>query len=100
VSGGTAGEPAGVVVHLSYERPADAVAWLCRVFGLQETVRPETWGLRGDPLPMGRALREHLSGTEIPVSAGEAVSLLHAAFDELAGLDLVSDTASSVHQAQ
>ena len=44
MSGGTAGEPAGVVVHLSYERPADAVAWLCRVFGLQETVRMD----RGD----------------------------------------------------
>ena len=44
MSGGTAGEPAGVVVHLSYERPADAVEWLCRVFGPQETVRMD----RGD----------------------------------------------------
>ena len=39
MSGGTAGEPAGVVVHLGYERPADAVERLCRVFGLQETDR-------------------------------------------------------------
>ena len=30
----------------------------------------------------------------------EAVSLLHAAFGELASLDLVSDTASSVYRAQ
>jgi uncharacterized glyoxalase superfamily protein PhnB len=28
---------AGISVHLTYERPADAVEWLCRVFGLRET---------------------------------------------------------------
>jgi hypothetical protein len=60
---------------------------------------PETWGLRGDPY-LWRALREHLSGTDIPASADEAVSLLHAAFGELAGLDLVSGTASPVYRAQ
>ena len=60
---------------------------------------PETWGLRGDPY-LWRALREHLSETDIPASADGAVSLLHAAFGELAGLDLVSDTASSVYRTQ
>ncbi len=57
---------------------------------------PETWGLRGDPY-VWRALREHLSATDIPASAGEAASLLHAAFRELVGHDLVSDTMSSVY---
>jgi uncharacterized glyoxalase superfamily protein PhnB len=28
-----------VYVHLSYERPADAVEWLSQVFGLQEMIR-------------------------------------------------------------
>jgi len=60
---------------------------------------PETRGLRGDPY-LWRALREHLSETGIPASADGVVSLLHAAFGELAGLDLVSDTASSVYRAQ
>lgn len=56
---------------------------------------PHTWGLRGDPY-LWRALREHLSGTGIPASADEVVDLLHAAFGELVGLDLVSDPAPSV----
>jgi len=60
---------------------------------------PETWGLRGDPY-LWRALREHLSGTDIPASADKVVSLLHAAFAELTDLDLTSDTASSAYQAQ
>jgi len=60
---------------------------------------PETWGLRGDPY-LWRALREHLSETGIPASADGVVSLLHAAFGELAGLDLVSGTVSSVYRAQ
>jgi hypothetical protein len=60
---------------------------------------PETWGLRGDPY-LWRALRERLSGTDIPPSADAVVGLLHAAFGELAGLDLVCDTASSVYRAQ
>ena len=47
---------------------------------------PETWGLRGDPY-LWRALREHLSGTDMPASTRAAVSVLYAAFSELAGLD-------------
>ena|SRR6266566_5448774 len=57
---------------------------------------PRTWGLRGDPY-LWQALREHLSGTDIPASVGEAVALLHAAFGELVGLDLVGDPAPSVY---
>lgn len=34
---------------------------------------PETWGLRGDPY-LWRALREHLSGMDIPAPAEEVVS--------------------------
>lgn len=60
---------------------------------------PETWGLRGDPY-LWRALREHLSETGIPASADGVVRLLHAALGELAGLDLVGGTASSVYRAQ
>jgi hypothetical protein len=36
----------------------------------------------------------------IPASAAEVVSLLHAAFGELVGLDLASEPASSVHREQ
>ena len=57
---------------------------------------PRTWGLRGDPY-LWQALREHLSGTDIPASVGEAVALLHAAFGELVGLDLVGDPVPSVY---
>ena len=60
---------------------------------------PGTWGLRGDPY-LWRALREHLSEIRIPASADEAVGLLHAAFGELTGLDLVSGTAPAVYRAQ
>ena len=60
---------------------------------------PETWGLRGDPY-LWRALRDHLAQTDIPASADKVVGLLHAAFGELAGLDLVSGTASSAYRAQ
>ena len=60
---------------------------------------PATWGLRGDPY-LWRALRDHLSETDMPASAEAVVSLLHAALGEVAGLDLVSDTTSSVYRAQ
>src|SRR5262249_59346705 len=55
---------------------------------------PRTWGLRGDPY-LWRALREHLSGADVPGSAGDVVARLHAAFSELVGVDLASDPASS-----
>lgn len=55
---------------------------------------PGTWGLRGDPY-LWRALRDHLSEVDIPESAEGVVRLLSAAFAELAGLDLVSGTASA-----
>ncbi|MGH3149203.1 MAG: hypothetical protein ACRDOB_00525 [Streptosporangiaceae bacterium] len=55
---------------------------------------PGTWGLRGDPY-LWRALREHLSGTDIPASAGDVTSLLEAAFQELTGVDLASGTSAS-----
>jgi hypothetical protein len=58
---------------------------------------PETWGLRGDP-HLWRALRERLSVEDIPPSTGEVITLLHAAFRELAGADLASDPASAVYR--
>ena len=60
---------------------------------------PETWGLRGDP-HLWRALRAHLAGQDLPASADELASLLHAAFRELTGSDLTSDPASSVYREQ
>ena len=60
---------------------------------------PQTWGLRGDPY-LWRALRAHLSGQDIPASADELADLLHQAFRELAGTDLASDPATSVHREQ
>jgi hypothetical protein len=60
---------------------------------------PGTWGLRGDPW-LWRDLRAHLGDRAIPPSASELISLLHTAFRELTGIDLTSDTNSSVYQAQ
>ncbi len=60
---------------------------------------PGTWGLRGDP-HLWRALREHLSGIDIPASAAGVTSLLHVAFRELTGLDLASGTETSAYRAQ
>ena len=71
----------------------DAAATMASLFDPE----PATWGLRGDP-HLWRALREHLSGTDIPASADEVASLLHEAFRELTGLDLASETASSAYR--
>jgi hypothetical protein len=57
---------------------------------------PRSWGLRGDPY-VWQALREHLSGTDMPASADEVVSLLHEAFSELVGIDLAADPSPSVY---
>ncbi|MFD3943748.1 hypothetical protein [Streptomyces sp. NPDC058579] len=58
---------------------------------------PERWGLRGDP-HVWRALRDELSGTDVPASLGEAVELLRVTFSELVGVDLAGDPASSVYR--
>jgi hypothetical protein len=58
---------------------------------------PERWGLRGDP-HVWRALRDRLSGTEVPETLGETVALLRETFGELVGVDLVGDPASSVYR--
>jgi hypothetical protein len=60
---------------------------------------PQTWGLRGDPY-LWRALRARLDGQAVPASAEELAGLLHAAFRELAGTDLASDSANSVYREQ
>jgi hypothetical protein len=60
---------------------------------------PASWGLRGDP-HLWRALREHLSGEDMPASVGEAIGLLHQAFGELVGVDLASNHANSVYREQ
>lgn len=60
---------------------------------------PETWGLRGDP-HLWRALRARLAGQDVPASADELASLLHAAFRELVDADLTSGSASSAYREQ
>ena len=60
---------------------------------------PVTWGLRGDP-HLWRALRAHLADRDVPATADELASLLHAAFRELTGTDLTSDPASPVYREQ
>jgi hypothetical protein len=52
--------------------------------------RPHLW----------RALRARLAGQDVPASADELASLLHAAFRELTGTDLISDPASSMYREQ
>jgi hypothetical protein len=60
---------------------------------------PRTWGLRGDP-HLWRALRARLADQDAPTSADELASLLHAAFRELTGTDLVGDPATSAYLEQ
>jgi hypothetical protein len=60
---------------------------------------PPTWGFRGDPY-LWRALREHLAEVDMPSTSSELISVLHAAFRELAGVDLASDPASWVTREQ
>jgi hypothetical protein len=60
---------------------------------------PATWGLRGDP-HVWRALRQHLSGRNLPTSTQQLVDLLNAAFEELVGVDVRSDAAPSVYREQ
>jgi hypothetical protein len=60
---------------------------------------PEMWGMRGDP-HLWRALSAHLADHEVPASAEELASVLHAAFRELADTDLAKDPASSVYREQ
>jgi uncharacterized protein YycO len=60
---------------------------------------PRQWGLRGDPY-LWRAMRDHLSGTDIPSSAAGTAAVLHAAFADLTGIDLDSHQAASVYQEQ
>ncbi|MEU7601841.1 hypothetical protein [Streptomyces sp. NPDC041003] len=73
----------------------DAVAKMADLFDPE----PKTWGLRGDP-HVWRALRDHLSGTDVPESVDEVVRLLRAAFSKLVGIDLVGDLASSAYREQ
>ena len=76
-------------------RDDSAIAMVADLFDPE----PSTWGLRGDPY-VWRALRELLSGTAMPPSVGELMSLLHAAFHQVVNVNLVADPASSVRREQ
>jgi hypothetical protein len=45
-------------------------------------------------------MSEHLADTDLPDGPEEAGRLLHAAFTELAGVDLAADPAPSVYREQ
>ncbi|MFF8647322.1 hypothetical protein ACF06D_03585 [Streptomyces griseoluteus] len=60
---------------------------------------PEQWGLRGDPY-LWQALRDHLAATDVPKSSDAVVTLLHRAFNELAGVDLASASDESIYLEQ
>lgn len=60
---------------------------------------PGTWGLRGDPY-VWRALRDRLSGTDVPPSVDEVTALLREAFGEVVGLDLADAEGSAVYREQ
>ena len=60
---------------------------------------PLQWGLRGDPF-VWRTLREQLSGTYLPPSAGEVESMLYAAFNRLVAVDLATELEPSVYRAE
>lgn len=60
---------------------------------------PGTWGLRGDPYAW-RALRERVRGQQMPATADQVITLLHAAFLDVTGVDLSSDRAPSAYLEQ
>lgn len=60
---------------------------------------PARWGLRGDP-HLWRAMSERLADTDLPDTPEKAGRLLHAAFTELAGVDLAADPATSVYREE
>jgi len=60
---------------------------------------PDQWGLRGDPW-VWRTLREQLSGTYLPPSAGEAERMIYAAFNRLVAVDLDTETDTSVYREE
>ncbi|MFD8024143.1 hypothetical protein ACFV6G_27460 [Streptomyces lavendulae] len=58
---------------------------------------PARWGLRGDP-HVWRALRDALSGTDLPASADAVARLLRTTFDELVAVDLFAEPAPHVYR--
>jgi hypothetical protein len=60
---------------------------------------PAQWGLRGDPY-VWRAMRDHLTGAYLPPSAAEAASMLYAAFERIAAIDLATEMEASVYRAE
>jgi hypothetical protein len=60
---------------------------------------PMRWGLRGDPW-VWQAMRDHLTGTYLPPTIGEAEAMLYAAFNRIVGVDLATEMAASVYRAE
>lgn len=81
---------------MAYEAPDEAaVATMAVLFDPE----PTPWGLRGDP-HLWRAMRDRLSGTDVPASVDEAIALLRAVFGELVGLDLAEAELSAVYRGE
>ncbi|MEU9720604.1 hypothetical protein [Streptomyces sp. NPDC047976] len=58
---------------------------------------PGRWGLRGDP-HVWQALREALSGRDVPPSAEAVAALLRSTFEELVEVDLLGEPAPHVYR--
>ncbi|MGW4161376.1 hypothetical protein [Streptomyces sp. NPDC004788] len=58
---------------------------------------PGRWGLRGDPF-VWQALRDTLSGADVPPSAEAVAGLLRATFEELVEVDLLGEPAPHVYR--
>ncbi|WP_199837526.1 hypothetical protein [Streptomyces caniscabiei] len=81
---------------MAHQTPDDAKAATMAVLFDPE---PERWGLRGDP-HLWRAMRAHLTHTEVPPSYDEATALLRATFDELTALDRAEAETPAVYREQ
>ena len=60
---------------------------------------PDRWGLRGDPW-VWQAMRDHLQGTYLPPTLGEAEAMLYNAFNRIVGVDLATEIAASVYREE
>ena len=52
---------------------------------------PFSWGLRGDPY-LWKAMRHHFLSIPMPATANELVELIHAAFEELTGKPITTES--------
>lgn len=52
---------------------------------------PLSWGLRGDPY-LWREMRHHFRNTPLPATANDLEKIIHAAFEELTGKPITTES--------